>query len=156
MAPKVRHAEDAAIAREEAPELPYVNWRKDPGLRKLYMFVAVLMVASATTGYDGYVRTPHLCLRILTVCSSLLDKSQNMEIWQEYFNRPTGANMGRLQAMYQIGSVCSMPVAPFIADRWGRKASIVLGCTIMIIASALQTSSTGQPMFEGQSHAHNT
>jgi hypothetical protein len=53
MAPKVRHAEDAAIAREEAPELPYVNWRKDPGLRKLYMFVAVLMVASATTGYDG-------------------------------------------------------------------------------------------------------
>lgn len=53
MAPGVRHADDAAIAREEAPELPYVNWRKDPGLRKLYMYAAVICVASATTGYDG-------------------------------------------------------------------------------------------------------
>jgi MFS family permease len=84
------------------------------------------------------------------VTSSLLDKSQNMEIWQDYFNRPTGALMGRLQAMYQIGSVCSMPFAPFICDRWGRKYSIVLGCCIMIIASALQTGATGQPMFEGE------
>ena len=50
MAPKVRHAEDAALAREEAPELPYVNWRKDAGLRKLYMYAAVICVASATTG----------------------------------------------------------------------------------------------------------
>lgn len=54
MAPRAIHAEAAAIAREEAPEIPYVNWRKDPGLRKLYMLAAVVCVASATTGYDGY------------------------------------------------------------------------------------------------------
>lgn len=53
MAPKVLHAEDAAIAREEAPELPYVDWKKSPGLRRLYMYATVIMVASATTGYDG-------------------------------------------------------------------------------------------------------
>lgn len=82
--------------------------------------------------------------------SSLMDKQQNMDIWQEYFNEPTGSNMGRLQAMYAIGSIVSMPFAPFVADRWGRKASIVLGCSIMIIASALQTSATGQPMYEGR------
>ena len=53
MAPKVRNGEDAAIAREEAPELPHVNGRKDPGLRKLYMYAAVICVASATTDNDG-------------------------------------------------------------------------------------------------------
>jgi hypothetical protein len=53
MAPKTLHAESAAIAREEAPELPYVEWKKSPGLRRLYMYCVVIMVASATTGYDG-------------------------------------------------------------------------------------------------------
>ena len=47
--------ENLQLAREEAPEIPYVNWRKDPGLRKLYLYCIVICVASATTGYDGYV-----------------------------------------------------------------------------------------------------
>ena len=46
-------AQEVAIAQAEAPELEYVNWRKDPGLRKLYFYCAIICVASATTGYDG-------------------------------------------------------------------------------------------------------
>lgn len=40
-------------AQEEAPKFERVDWRKDPGLRKLYWHVFVLSIASATTGYDG-------------------------------------------------------------------------------------------------------
>lgn len=50
----------SAVAQAEvidAPVLPYVNWRKDPGLRKLYFYAAIICVASATTGYDGYVHS---------------------------------------------------------------------------------------------------
>lgn len=43
------------VAQAEAPEFEQVTWYKDPGLRKLYFWAAVLCVASATTGYDGYV-----------------------------------------------------------------------------------------------------
>jgi hypothetical protein len=46
-------ANDAAIAQAEAPELERVVWHKDPGLRKLYAYAAVICIASATTGYDG-------------------------------------------------------------------------------------------------------
>jgi hypothetical protein len=48
---------DAALeaAQAEAPEFEKVTWHSDPGLRKLYFWCAVLCVASATTGYDGYV-----------------------------------------------------------------------------------------------------
>lgn len=42
-----------AAAQEEAPKFERVDWRKDPGLRKLYWHVFVLSIASATTGYDG-------------------------------------------------------------------------------------------------------
>lgn len=43
----------SAIAQEEAPQFERVDWRKDPGLRKLYWHAFVLCIASATTGYDG-------------------------------------------------------------------------------------------------------
>ena len=46
--------EQTALAAQEAPEFEKVTWYKDPGLRKLYLVSSFgLMVASATTGYDG-------------------------------------------------------------------------------------------------------
>jgi len=46
--------EELEIARAEAPELARVSWTGDRGLRKLYFYAAIICVASATTGYDGY------------------------------------------------------------------------------------------------------
>lgn len=46
--------EQTDLAVTEAPEFEKVTWYKDPGLRRLYLVsVFGLMVASATTGYDG-------------------------------------------------------------------------------------------------------
>lgn len=39
----------------EAPHLRKVDWKRDPGLRKLYFWAFILCIASATTGYDAYV-----------------------------------------------------------------------------------------------------
>lgn len=50
---KTPQAEALAQAQEEAPQFEKVDWRRDPGLRKLYFYAAILCVASATTGYDG-------------------------------------------------------------------------------------------------------
>ena len=47
--------ENVAVAQDEAPAFEKVNWMKEPGLRKLYWHAFILCVASATTGYDGYV-----------------------------------------------------------------------------------------------------
>jgi hypothetical protein len=55
---KASHNEEVAIAQAETPELEKVHWLGDPGLRKLYFYAAIVCVASATTGYDGYVFTP--------------------------------------------------------------------------------------------------
>lgn len=56
MASKFIHnkaADNYHEVQAESPELPRVDWKKSPGLRKLYFYAAVLCVASATTGYDG-------------------------------------------------------------------------------------------------------
>jgi len=44
-------------AQADAPVFEKVTWYSDPGLRKLYFYCAVLCIASATTGYDGYEAT---------------------------------------------------------------------------------------------------
>ncbi len=49
------HQSELEVAQAEAPEFEKVTWYSDPGLRKLYFWCAVLCIASATTGYDGYV-----------------------------------------------------------------------------------------------------
>lgn len=41
------------VAQAEAPDFEKVNWKQEPHLRKLYAYGLVLMIASATTGYDG-------------------------------------------------------------------------------------------------------
>jgi hypothetical protein len=49
------HQSELEVAQAEAPEFEKVTWYSDPGLRKLYFWCTVLCIASATTGYDGYV-----------------------------------------------------------------------------------------------------
>jgi hypothetical protein len=53
-APVVAAQENREMAVEEAPVFEPISWSADPGLRKLYINCALgLLVASATTGYDG-------------------------------------------------------------------------------------------------------
>ena len=53
----------------DPPEFEKVHWTKEPGLRKLYFYAAILMVASATTGYDGSVVVDFL--KVLPRCTDI-------------------------------------------------------------------------------------
>jgi len=126
-------AADVEIAQAEAPQLPRVNWRSDPGLRKLYFYAFIICIASATTGYDG----------------SMLNNLRILEKWTLYFNDPKESTLGLLTALYSIGSIASLPVAPFIADRFGRKWAIVVGCLIMIVGASVQAAAKNLDYFMG-------
>ncbi|EHK96531.1 MFS general substrate transporter [Glarea lozoyensis ATCC 20868] len=123
----------AGIAAAEAPEFEKVQWYSDPNLRKLYFWCAVLCVASATTGYDGM----------------MLNTSQNLDQWQAYFKKPTGSSLGLMNAIYQIGSLASFPLVPYMADWWGRKLPIAVGCLLMILGGVLGAFSNGYGMYVG-------
>ncbi|KFY20684.1 hypothetical protein V491_03513 [Pseudogymnoascus sp. VKM F-3775] len=124
---------DLAVAQAEAPHLAKVKWWTDPGLRQLYFYAAILCVCSATTGYDG----------------SMLNSSQVMDKWQEYFGHPTGSKLGILNSIYQIGSIASFPFAPFMADYFGRKIPIAVGCIIMIVGAFISAFTDGYGMYLG-------
>ncbi|KAK4945933.1 hypothetical protein LTR10_015026 [Elasticomyces elasticus] len=121
-----------AEVQAAAPDIPRVQWTKSPNMRKLYFYCIILCVCSATTGYDG----------------SLMNTSQILDSWQTTMGHPTQVVLGRLSAMYSIGSIASLPVVPWMSDRFGRKTPITMGCVIMVIAAAVQASAMGQPQYE--------
>ena len=52
--PAVSAEDHLHVSNDQAPEFETVEWRKDPALRRLYILITGgLMIASATTGYDG-------------------------------------------------------------------------------------------------------
>ncbi|KAI1108335.1 general substrate transporter [Nemania sp. NC0429] len=126
-------SEAAAIVAENAPTFEKVKWYKDPGLRKLYFYAFVLCIASATTGYDG----------------SFLNAVQIFKQWRLYFGDPQGSQLGLLVALYQIGSVVSIPLAPILCDNFGRKVPIIVGCVIMIAGAILQAAANKLGLFMG-------
>ncbi|KAK4128925.1 general substrate transporter [Parathielavia appendiculata] len=130
---KKPNADATRAAQEEAPEFEHVDWKRDPGLRKLAFYAFILCIASATTGYDGM----------------FFNSVQNFDSWQSYFGYPKGSDLGLLGALYQIGSLASIPIVPIMADNLGRKIPIAVGCVIMIIGAAIQAASQNYGAFCG-------
>ncbi len=91
---RAAHNEASGFAQDDAPSFRRVQWTKEPGLRKLYFYAFILCVASATTGYDGM----------------FFNSVQNFESWKDFFGNPEGSMLGLLGALYQIGSLFSIPL----------------------------------------------
>lgn len=106
------------VAQAEAPRFTRVTWYREPHLRKLYAMSLVLMIASSTTGYDG----------------SLINTSQQIELWQDFFGSDITDNnkLGILVNMFNIGSIVSFLITPYVADHFGRRLAIIMGCVLMI------------------------
>jgi hypothetical protein len=116
-------AADVDVAQAEAPRFEKVYWTREPHLRKLYAMAVVLMVASATTGYDG----------------SLVNTSQQIQMWERFFGKDVqdDSKLGILVNMFNIGSIFSFFITPHVADNYGRKTAIFIGCWFMVVGGCL-------------------
>lgn len=74
---------------------------------------------------------------------------QNFDSWKDFFDDPRGAELGLLSALYQIGSVCSIPFVPIITDTWGRRLSIAIGFVVMVVGGIMQGACQDYGTFAG-------
>ena len=118
-----------AVLAQEAPP-----WHRSASRRRLYgLLFPAAVVSYATSGYDG----------------SMMNSLQTVAYWDDYFDNPRGLNLGLISAIMSLGSICSTPIAPWVADRWGRRMGITVGSIIMIIGAILQCESVNFGMFVG-------
>ncbi|KAF7561681.1 hypothetical protein G7046_g2468 [Stylonectria norvegica] len=130
--PKPHIEGEPEINLVQAPHFEKVTWYREPHLRNLYFLTIFLLVASATTGYDGM----------------MVNTSQQMDKWKEYFPEYNNDNkLGILINMYNIGSIVSYFIVPYMADNWGRKPTIVCGCIFMIAGSWISAFCNGYGMY---------
>ncbi|KAI8972167.1 hexose transporter [Trametes punicea] len=108
-------------------------WWKNTRIVKLNLCIALLLITSSTNGYDG----------------SMMNGLQSLPQWNDAFNHPSGGKLGLLSAIQNIGSVAAYPFSPYVSDGLGRRFAVILGATIMCIATVLQTASHSVGMFIG-------
>ncbi|KAK8113817.1 uncharacterized protein PG998_001692 [Apiospora kogelbergensis] len=115
------------IAADKTP------WYRKPNLRHLYLWLFICcMGVEMTSGFD----------------SQLINALQFSPPFNEYFGegykdakqkaaiKPN--ILGFVNACYQLGSILAVPVAPWLAQRFGRRWSIMIGSLIQAFGALLQ------------------
>jgi len=83
------------------------------------------------------------------MCSSLMNGVQAITYYEKFFHYPHGSVQGLLNAIQSVGGVCSLILAPYMADYGGRKWTIIVGCFIVVVAGVVQCLSVNIHMFTG-------
>ncbi|KFY43750.1 hypothetical protein V494_01818 [Pseudogymnoascus sp. VKM F-4513 (FW-928)] len=110
-----------------------VPWYKKKNLRILYLYLFLCcMGVEMTSGFDSQL------INALQIAPRFLI------YFGDGYKKDSGAPgiapniLGFMSACYQLGSIFGVPVAPFLAQRYGRRWSIMAGSIIMVIGALLQ------------------
>jgi sugar porter (SP) family MFS transporter len=119
---------DTTINVQELLDRPWYQYRH---LRKLYLWLSVVLIVQATNGLDG----------------SIMNGMQTLVYWQRYFNHPTGAQLGIFNGTQGLGGVFAQFFLWWLVEKIGRKLTIIAGAVIIIIGVFLQSFASGIAMF---------
>nr|BAV32173.1 putative MFS sugar transporter [Sordaria araneosa] len=101
-----------------------------PNLLYLYLILfPTCMGIELTSGFD----------------SQMINALQIVPSWKKYFGPaedptigPQGSLKGIIAAAYSLGAILSLPLIPWVNDRFGRRWSIFIGSNIMVVGAIVQ------------------
>ncbi|KAK1995246.1 general substrate transporter, partial [Colletotrichum falcatum] len=115
------NAASVALAAALAERPPNI-W--SPNMIKLYCILAIGYLVSTMNGFD----------------SSLMGSQNAMPQYQKTFGlNGAGSTTGIVFMIYQVGQVVSFPFCSPLADGYGRRVCIFVGCFIVLVGTAIQT-----------------
>ncbi|KAH6679017.1 general substrate transporter [Halenospora varia] len=101
---------------------------------KLYAIMSVGYLVSTLNGFD----------------SSLMGSINAMTPYQKTFGLSgAGSSTGLIFIIYNLGQIAAFPFCGFIADGYGRRACIFVGCLIVLIGTAIQATANARSQFMG-------
>ncbi|PUU82756.1 general substrate transporter [Tuber borchii] len=101
---------------------------------KLYLCLLVSYLVSTMNGYDG----------------SLMGAVNDMKQYQKSFGlNGKGSSTGIVFMIYNLGQIAAFPAIGWLADGYGRRWGMFVGCVIVIVGTAVQATASGLGQFEG-------
>jgi sugar porter (SP) family MFS transporter len=79
----------------------------------------------------------------------MMNGLQSLPQWETFFNHPIKGRLGLFNAIQNIGGLAAYPLAPYVSDGVGRRMAILLGASIVLVGTALQSASQDFGMFIG-------
>ncbi|KAJ5448930.1 Major facilitator superfamily domain general substrate transporter [Penicillium cf. griseofulvum] len=98
------------------------SWIRDPGLRKLNLGIGFMLSASATAGY----------------CASMINGLLVLPEFSKFLGGLDTNERGLIIAAVSLGSFSSFIPGSYIADNLGRRICVLIGSSLVIIASIIQ------------------
>ncbi|KAI5358275.1 putative major facilitator, sugar transporter, major facilitator superfamily [Septoria linicola] len=128
--PAVKEANVASVALTAAVNAHKPNlWSR--GMIQLYMIMGIGYLVSTMNGFD----------------SSLMGAINAMPSYQRTFGLSgAGSSTGIIFIIYNCGQIAAFPFCGFLADGYGRRICIFVGCALVLVGTAIQTTAheTGQ------------
>jgi MFS family permease len=140
----------AAAARQAEPVLTRlvdqdeIPWYRKRNLRRLYALLLPTCIGiEMTSGFDSQMINTVQIAPTWQACKAHALHGKLLLICSD-FHHPHGALLGIISAAYNLGAVCSLPLVPYVNDRFGRRWAIFIGSWIMVGGSIVQAlSNTG-------------
>ncbi|RCK56494.1 Lactose permease [Candida viswanathii] len=126
-------SEQVFRGKEEIDQYLYMDkpWYRYRHLCLLHFWILIITLTSTNNGYDG----------------SMLNGLQVLQNWKDAMGNPQGAVLGALSNGNTFGGVISFAFASILADKFGRKSTIMLGVMFTILGAILQGVSTNYTFF---------
>ncbi|KAL5413134.1 hypothetical protein PMIN03_003912 [Paraphaeosphaeria minitans] len=107
---------------------------KSKSILQLCAILSVSYLVSTLNGFD----------------SSLMGAINAMKSYQTTMGLSgEGPSTGIVFIVYQLGQIAAFPFCGFLADGYGRRFAIFVGCIVVLIGTAIQTTANGQGQFIG-------
>ncbi|KXT11191.1 hypothetical protein AC579_830 [Pseudocercospora musae] len=131
--PAVKEANVASVALTAALNAQKPSlWSRN--MIKLYFIMGIGYLVSTMNGFD----------------SSLMGSINAMTSYQKSFGLDgAGSTTGIIFIIYNLGQIAAFPFCGFLADGYGRRWCIFVGCLLVLIGTAIQTSAHGMGQFIG-------
>ncbi|KAL1654833.1 hypothetical protein SLS61_002582 [Didymella pomorum] len=118
----------AAALEAQKPKL----WSKN--MIQLYMIMGIGYLVSTMNGFD----------------SSLMGAINAMLPYQKTFGLSgQGSSTGIIFIIYNLGQIAAFPFCGFLADGYGRRMCIFVGCALVLVGTAVQATAHGTGHFVG-------
>jgi sugar porter (SP) family MFS transporter len=105
---------------------------RESGIRRLCGICLTMFLGATILGYDASLMGVLLALPAFKA---------------QFGTEIVGAQTGLLTAMFAIGGVCALPFIGPLADTWGRRLGIMIGCFFLVIGAIIQGTSKELPQY---------